>query len=152
MAMAIQDQNHAKRNRFGLMLDGSYLNKNLTLSDCNIDSESTLMLVPPEPIKISIQTLFTTGKVIPLTVNSLDSICDIKSMIKERENIAVDKQILSLSHEILKDECQVCSYSIVNDSVLELRRPTDMEICVSIKGEVKKIGVEETDTIRVVKF
>lgn len=133
-----------------LMSKGFYLKNNVTLSDYDIGNRSILKLVPPESINIFIQTLYTTGEVLSLSVSPHDTIHDLKSKISKKEGIAQDKQILSFSSEFLRDEVQVCSYSIVNGSVLELSRPCDMELSIDTGKGLKKIKVEGTDTIRVV--
>ena len=154
----IQGNYRARSNpdQFGLMFESCYLDKSLTLSKYHIENGSTLLLVPPGSISVYVQTLYSTGQVIPLTVHPHDSILDIKSMIQESEGFAPDQQYLTFAGELLKDECKIFDYSIINKSTLDLmlHRPSNMDIFITsnLNDKIVSILSDPNDTIRTVKL
>ena len=71
-----------------LIFDGKTLSGDLTLSDYNIQNESSVDLVPMAPcMQIFVKTL--TGKTITLEVESSDTIDNVKNKIQEKTECVV---------------------------------------------------------------
>ena len=134
----IQDKEGIPSDQQRLIFDGIRLEDYRTLSDYNIQKESTLHLVLRlhGGMRIFVKTL--TGETITLIVVPSDTIENVKDKIEDQDLSLPEQQVIIFNGKQLEDHKTLIDYNIQGESTVYLVPPFRCDSCSNQDNELSK--------------